>query len=55
MANTYSQITIQAVYAVKNRENVITKDWREQLFQYTSGIIKAKGAKPLSSFRLSKV
>ena len=29
MPNTNSQITIHAVFAVKNRENFITKNWRD--------------------------
>ena len=48
MANTYSQITIHAVFVVKYRENIITKEWREQLHQYISGIISNKGAKSLA-------
>ena len=47
MANTYSQITIHAVFAVKYRENFIAKDWRDHLHQYISGIISKKGAKSL--------
>ncbi|MGH2566621.1 MAG: IS200/IS605 family transposase [Ginsengibacter sp.] len=45
MANTYSQITIHSVFAVKGRENFITKNWRDELHQYISGIITKKGAK----------
>ena len=45
MANTYSQITIHAVFAVKYRENFILGDWRDSLHQYISGIITAKAAK----------
>lgn len=48
MPNTYSQITIHAVFAVKNRANFITKDWRDNLHQYISGIITNKGAKSLA-------
>jgi len=48
MANTYSQITIHAVFAVKYRENFITKDWRDNLHQYISGIITNKGARSLA-------
>ena len=48
MANTYTQITIHAVFAVKYRENFITKDWRDNLHQYISGIITNKGAKSLA-------
>lgn len=48
MANTYSQITIHVVFAVKYRKNFITKDWRDSLHQYISGIITMKGAKALA-------
>ncbi len=48
MANTYSQITIHSVFAVKHGENFITKDWRDDLHQYISGIITNKGAKSLA-------
>ncbi|MBA2582327.1 MAG: IS200/IS605 family transposase [Bacteroidetes bacterium] len=42
MANTYSQISIQAVFAVKGRENIITKEWRDELHRYISGIIQTE-------------
>ncbi len=48
MPNTYSQITIHAVFAVKNRESFITREWRDNLHQYISGIITNKGAKSLA-------
>jgi len=48
MANTYSQITIHAVFAVKHREGFIAKHWRDNLHQYISGIITNKGAKSLA-------
>jgi len=48
MANTYSQISIHSVFAVKGRENLITHDWRDDLHRYISGIITAKGAKSLA-------
>jgi putative transposase len=44
MANTYTQISIQAVFAVKGRENIITRDWRDNLHKYISGIITNEGA-----------
>jgi hypothetical protein len=46
MANTYSQISIHSVFAVKGRENLITRDWRDDLHRYISGIITAKGLNP---------
>ena len=48
MANTYSQITIHAVFAVKKREAFITKEWRDELHKYISGIITTKGGKSLA-------
>jgi putative transposase len=48
MANTYSQITIHSVFAVKHRENFIHKAWRDTLHQYIFGIITGKGAKSLA-------
>ena len=48
MANTYSQITIHIVFAVKNRENIIRKSFRKELYKYITGIIKNKDQKLLS-------
>jgi putative transposase len=48
MANTYSQINIQCVFAVKGRENVIDKNFREELWKYMSGILKNNSAFPLA-------
>jgi putative transposase len=48
MPNTYSQITIHAVFAVKHRKNFIIKDWRDELHRYIAGIINKKGAKSLA-------
>ncbi len=47
MPGTFSQIYIQVVFAVKGRENVIRKDWRDELHKYIAGIIKAKDQKPI--------
>jgi len=40
MANTYTQIYIQIVFAVENRISLITDQWREQLHKYITGIIQ---------------
>ena len=48
MPNTYSHITIHSVFAVKHRQNFITKDRRDDLHQYISGIITNKGATTLA-------
>jgi REP element-mobilizing transposase RayT len=47
MAGTYSQVYIQIVFAVKGRENLISKKWKEELNKYIAGIIKGKGQKPI--------
>lgn len=48
MSNTYSQISIHAVFAVKGRENLIAPGWRNDLHQYISGIIAGNSAKSLA-------
>ncbi len=45
MAGTYSQIYIQLVFAVKGRQNLILKSWKDDLYKYITGIIKAKDQK----------
>jgi len=47
MAGTYSQIYIQIVFAVKGRENLLQKPWRDEVFKYMAGIIKGKNQKPI--------
>ncbi len=47
MANTFSQIYIQYVFAVKGRQNLLQKPWRTEVFKYISGIISEKGQKPI--------
>jgi len=47
MPGTYSQVYIQIVFAVKGRENLMAKPWRDELHKYIAGIIKAKGHKPI--------
>jgi REP element-mobilizing transposase RayT len=48
MPNTYSQIHIQIVLAVANREYAIRKSTREQIEKYITGIISSMGQKPLA-------
>jgi len=48
MANTFSQIYIQIVFAVKGRESLINQNWEEELYKYVSGIITNKGQKLLA-------
>jgi putative transposase len=48
MANTYSQINIHCIFAVKGRENIITSDFCDNLFRYMAGILRNDGAYPLA-------
>ena len=48
MANTYSQVNIHCVFAVKGRENLITKSFKDDLHRYMSGILKNDGSFPLA-------
>ena len=48
MANTYSQIHLQFVFAVKHRDSLIQKHWKEELYLYISGIIEKQGHKLLA-------
>ncbi len=50
MANTYSQIYIQIVFAVKGRQNLIPKQHREELHKYITGIVQNREQKMLSIF-----
>jgi putative transposase len=47
MANTYTQIHIQFVFAVKYRAALIQKDWKDRLHQYITGIIQSNDHKML--------
>ncbi|MBD0259028.1 MAG: transposase [Cytophagales bacterium] len=39
MANTYTQIHIQLIFAIQNRQSLISKDWKDELYRYITGII----------------
>ncbi|MBU3659646.1 MAG: IS200/IS605 family transposase [Flavobacteriales bacterium] len=45
MANTYTQMYIQIVFAVKRRQNLIQKKWKDELHKYICGIVNGKGQK----------
>lgn len=47
MANTYTQLHIQAVFAVQNRQSLIKDHWEDELYRYISGIIQNNGHKVL--------
>ena len=48
MANTYHQIYIQAVFAVKNRDALILPTYKDELCKYITGIFKNKEQKLLA-------
>ena len=48
MANTYTQIHIQAIFAVKSRIGLIQKKWRDELYKYITGIIQTNTHKLLA-------
>ena len=47
MANTYTQIHIQFVFAVRNRQSLIDEKWRADLYKYITGIVQNAGHKML--------
>tara|TARA_R110001592_G_scaffold82187_1_gene243573 strand:- start:7804 stop:8265 length:462 start_codon:yes stop_codon:yes gene_type:complete len=47
MANTYTQIHIQTVFAVQNRQSLINKEWKDELYKYITGIIQNHNHKVL--------
>ena len=47
MANTYTQVHIQVVFAVKNRSSLIHATWEDALFRYITGIIQNHGHRVL--------
>jgi putative transposase len=48
MANTYSQIYIQVVFAVQGRHSLIERDWKDELYKYITGIVKNHNQKLLA-------
>lgn len=48
MANTYTQLHIQLVFAVKGRENLIPQKHKEELHKYITGIVQSRVNKMLA-------
>jgi len=48
MSNTYTQIHIQAIFAVKKRTGLIQKEWKGELYKYITGIIQKNNHKLLA-------
>jgi putative transposase len=50
LANTYSQVYLHIVFAVKGRQNLISAGIREELHKYITGIVTNRDQKLLSIF-----
>jgi len=48
MANTFSQIYLQFVFAVQNRQSLIAKEHKEELHKYITRIVQNRKAKMLA-------
>jgi REP element-mobilizing transposase RayT len=48
MVDTFSQIYIQVVFSVQNRNSFIAPAWEEELYKYITGTIQNKGQKMLA-------
>ncbi len=48
MANIYTQLNIHCVFSVKGRINLLTDDFRDDLFKYIQGILKNNHIFPLA-------
>ena len=48
MANTFSQIYLQYVFAVKNRASLISPKNKEELHKYITGLVSTRKAKMLA-------
>jgi len=45
MANTFSQIYIQVVFAVSGRQSLVREEFKEELYKYITGIVRNNGQK----------
>ncbi len=50
MANTYSQLYVQSVFAVKNRESLIDESFRDRVEKYICGIVSGNKCKSLAIY-----
>ena len=48
MPNTFTQLYIQFVFAVKGRESLIQNSWKDELYKYITGIVQNKKSKMLA-------
>lgn len=45
MADTYTQIYIHVIFTVQGRQNLISKQYKDELYKYITGIIQSKKQK----------
>src|SRR5882757_5601490 len=45
MANTYTQIYVQIVFAVEGRQSLIKPQYQEEVYKYIAGITRNQGEK----------
>jgi len=50
MANTFSQLFVQVVFAVKHRQNIIRENHRDEIEKFICGISNQLGAKPYAIY-----
>ena len=48
MANTFSQIYLQFVFAVKGRQSLLPREHKEELHKYITGLVQNRKAKMLA-------
>lgn len=48
MANTFTQIHVQAVFTVQNGHCIIQKSWKDELYKYITGIVQKNKHKLLA-------
>jgi REP element-mobilizing transposase RayT len=46
-AGTFTQLYVQYVFAVRGKDSLLDKRWREEVFKYISGVVTQKGQKPI--------
>lgn len=48
MPNTYTQLYIQLVFAVKGRQSFISREWKDDLYKYITAVMQNDGHKMLA-------
>jgi len=50
MANTFTQIYVQVIFAVRGRESLVSESIREKIEKYVCGIISNNNSKPIAIY-----